>query len=235
MVKDLLPKAEIITVGTSEEEMKKPFVEDLYETPEERARLEAERDEILKQLSNDDVDFDLSKARKIGTIGDQTVYVEDCGIDFDALLQARALETLAKLESGESGGRVSYVESLESGERLESGGRLESGERLESGGRLESGERLESGGRLGSGGRLASVESLESEESLEAKPTGKKTARDKFKSCENCDMEIVDRILVCAGCKKVAYCNYRCQKAHWKKHKKTCSYALKKEAKDRTG
>jgi len=116
MVKDLLPKAEIITVGTSEEEMKKPFVEDLYETPEERARLEAERDEILKQLSNDDVDFDLSKARKIGTIGDQTVYVEDCGIDFDALLQARALETLAKLESGESGGRVSYVESLESGE-----------------------------------------------------------------------------------------------------------------------
>ena len=216
-MKDLLPKAEIITVGTSEEEMKKPFVEDLYETPEERARLEAERDEILKQLSNDDVDFDLSKARKIGTIGDQTVYVEDCGIDFDALLQARALETLAKLESGESGGRVSYVESLESGERLESGGRLESGERLES------------------GGRLASVESLESEESLEAKPTGKKTARDKFKSCENCDMEIVDRILVCAGCKKVAYCNYRCQKAHWKKHKKTCSYALKKEAKDRTG
>ena len=204
-MKDLLPKAEIITVGTSEEEMKKPFVEDLYETPEERARLEAERDEILKQLSNDDVDFDLSKARKIGTIGDQTVYVEDCGIDFDALLQARALETLAKLESGESGGRVSYVESLESGERLESGG------------------------------RLASVESLESEESLEAKPTGKKTARDKFKSCENCDMEIVDRILVCAGCKKVAYCNYRCQKAHWKKHKKTCSYALKKEAKDRTG
>ena len=88
-MKDLLPKAEIITVGTSEEEMKKPFVEDLYETPEERARLEAERDEILKQLSNDDVDFDLSKARKIGTIGDQTVYVEDCGIDFDALLQAR--------------------------------------------------------------------------------------------------------------------------------------------------
>ena len=228
-MKDLLPKAEIITVGTSEEEMKKPFVEDLYETPEERARLEAERDEILKQLSNDDVDFDLSKARKIGTIGDQTVYVEDCGIDFDALLQARALETLAKLESGESGGRVSYVESLESGGRVSYVESLESGERLESGGRLESGERLESGGRL------ASVESLESEESLEAKPTGKKTARDKFKSCENCDMEIVDRILVCAGCKKVAYCNYRCQKAHWKKHKKTCSYALKKEAKDRTG
>ena len=32
---------------------------------------------------------------------------------------------------------------------------------------------------------------------------------------------------MCAGCKKVAYCNYRCQKAHWKQHKKTCSYALK--------
>ncbi len=63
----------------------------------------------------------------------------------------------------------------------------------------------------------------------------KKTARDKFRACENCDTEIVDRILVCAGCKKVAYCNYRCQKAHWKQHKKTCSYALKKDNKERTG
>ena len=196
MVKGLLPKAEIITVGTSEEEMKKPFVEDLLETPEERARLEAERDEILKQLSSDDVDFDLSKARKIGTIGDQTVYVEDCGIDFDTLLQARALETLASLESVDGIESVEYVD-----------------------GTLEYVD-----------GSLEAVD-----ESLEAKPAGKKTARDKFKSCENCDMEIVDRILVCAGCKKVAYCNYRCQKAHWKRHKKTCSYALKKEAKDRTG
>ena len=59
----------------------------------------------------------------------------------------------------------------------------------------------------------------------------KKTARDKFRACENCDTEIVDRILVCAGCKKVVYCNYRCQKAHWKQHKKTCSYSLKKDNK----
>ncbi len=63
----------------------------------------------------------------------------------------------------------------------------------------------------------------------------KKTARDKFKTCENCQLVINERIQVCAGCKKVAYCNYRCQKAHWKVHKKTCSYALKKDAKDRTG
>ena len=67
---DLLHKADIAAVGL-----------------EERARLEAEKDEILHQLSKD-VDFDLSRARKIGTIGDQTVYVEDCGIDFDALREA---------------------------------------------------------------------------------------------------------------------------------------------------
>ena len=63
----------------------------------------------------------------------------------------------------------------------------------------------------------------------------RKTARDKFKTCENCGSEIVERILVCAGCKKVAYCNFRCQKANWKLHKKTCSYALKKDVKDCTG
>ncbi len=63
----------------------------------------------------------------------------------------------------------------------------------------------------------------------------KKTARDKFKTCENCQLVINERIQVCAGCKKVAYCNYRCQKAHWKVHKKSCSYALKKDTKDRTG
>ena len=50
--------------------MSKPFVEDLHETPEERARLEAEKNKILCQLSKD-AGFDLSRARKIGTIGDQ--------------------------------------------------------------------------------------------------------------------------------------------------------------------
>ncbi len=61
------------------------------------------------------------------------------------------------------------------------------------------------------------------------------TARDKFKMCENCGLEIVGRILLCAGCKKVAYCNFRCQKASWKVHKKTCSYALRKDGKESTG
>ena len=184
MLADLLPKADIAAVGLCEEEMSKPFVEDLHETPEERARLEAEKDEILRQLSKD-VDFDLSRARKIGTIRDQTVYVVDCGIDFDALLEAREMEQQAKVYVKES-----VLDDLR---------------------------------------RLLQPQDPE----VNSKP--KKTARDKFRACENCDTEIVDRILVCAGCKKVAYCNYRCQKAHWKQHKKTCSYALKKDNKERTG
>ena len=84
---DVLPKADIAAVGLCEEEMSKPFVEDLHETAEERVRLETEKDEIMCQLSKN-VDFDFSRVRKIGTIGDQTVYVEDCGINFDALLEA---------------------------------------------------------------------------------------------------------------------------------------------------
>ena len=60
-------------------------------------------------------------------------------------------------------------------------------------------------------------------------PTKKKTmARDKFRNCENCQMGITDRIRVCSGCKKVAYCNSTCQKTHWKTHKKVCSYAVQK-------
>ena len=39
MLADLLPKADIAAVGLCEEEMSKPFVEDLHETAEERARL----------------------------------------------------------------------------------------------------------------------------------------------------------------------------------------------------
>ena len=96
MLADLLPKADIAAVGLCEEEMSKPFVEDLHETPEERARIEAEKDKILCQLSKD-VDFDLSRARKIGTIENQAVNVEDCGIDFDVLLEARELEQQAKV------------------------------------------------------------------------------------------------------------------------------------------
>ena len=54
-------------------------------------------------------------------------------------------------------------------------------------------------------------------------------ARDKFRFCENCGLEIEDKILVCSSCKKVAYCNRQCQKAHWKAHKKTCSHKVNKE------
>ena len=54
-------------------------------------------------------------------------------------------------------------------------------------------------------------------------------AREKFRFCENCGSEIEDKILVCSSCKKVAYCNRQCQKAHWKAHKKTCSHKGTKE------
>ena len=57
----------------------------------------------------------------------------------------------------------------------------------------------------------------------------KKTARDKFKECENCHMEISDKIRVCSACKRVAYCNSNCQKEHWKLHKQACSHYLKKD------
>lgn len=60
-------------------------------------------------------------------------------------------------------------------------------------------------------------------------------ARSKLKFCDNCGQEIVTRVQVCAGCKRVAYCNFRCQKASWKLHKKTCSYALRKDGKESTG
>ncbi len=54
------------------------------------------------------------------------------------------------------------------------------------------------------------------------------TARDRFKNCAHCNTVIKDRIQLCSGCKKVAYCNSVCQKANWKTHKKTCTYTAKK-------
>ena len=66
MLADLLPKADRAAVGLCEEEMSKPFVEDLHEIPEERARLEAEEDEILCQLSKD-VDFEQERLGLSGT------------------------------------------------------------------------------------------------------------------------------------------------------------------------
>ena len=65
--------------------------------------------------------------------------------------------------------------------------------------------------------------------SLQPSVKARKTARDKFKVCENCRLEILDRIRVCSACKRVAYCNNDCQKGHWKTHKLTCSYYLKKD------
>ena len=62
----------------------------------------------------------------------------------------------------------------------------------------------------------------------EARSKARKTARDKFRHCEKCSQEIQERIHLCAGCKKVAYCNNQCQKSHWKQHKKTCSYIIQK-------
>lgn len=62
---------------------------------------------------------------------------------------------------------------------------------------------------------------------VDAKSKARKTARDKFRHCENCSQEIMERIHLCAGCKKVAYCNNQCQKSHWKQHKKTCTYIQK--------
>lgn len=61
----------------------------------------------------------------------------------------------------------------------------------------------------------------------DTKSKNRKTARDKFRRCENCEQEILERIQLCAGCKKVAYCNIRCQKSHWKQHKKSCTYVQK--------
>lgn len=86
-----------------------------------------------------------------------------------------------------------------------------------------------------SNGSVEDMDEVESTGSTGSSSRSRTTARDRFKTCVNCNETILDRIQLCAGCKKVAYCNFRCQKAHWKTHKQTCSYALKKDPKDRTG
>ena len=69
-----------------------------------------------------------------------------------------------------------------------------------------------------------------SEDSLEQQDVRlKKTARDKFRFCGNCDKPVMKKILVCAGCKKVCYCDMTCQKSHWKKHKMLCDYVRNKK------
>lgn len=57
----------------------------------------------------------------------------------------------------------------------------------------------------------------------------KKTARDKFRFCGLCDKPVTKKILVCAGCKRVCYCDISCQKIHWKKHKTLCDFVKNKK------
>ena len=64
---------------------------------------------------------------------------------------------------------------------------------------------------------------------------GKVTFRDKFNTCSFCTVPISDRIRICSGCRNAAYCNSKCQKSHWKEHKKKCVYALTKDQKEVTG
>jgi hypothetical protein len=45
--------------------------------------------------------------------------------------------------------------------------------------------------------------------------------------CAKCDFAGIS-ISKCAKCKKVYYCSFVCQKAHWKLHKKTCIEKRKK-------
>lgn len=63
----------------------------------------------------------------------------------------------------------------------------------------------------------------------------KVTFRDKFSSCSYCNQSISDHIRICSGCRKVCYCDSKCQKSHWKVHKKMCFYALSKDMKSTTG
>lgn len=86
------------------------------------------------------------------------------------------------------------------------------------------------GGKGDGGGKEDQTRSSSSSIITETRPRLRKTARDKFQHCDNCGEEIADRIQLCSGCKKVAYCNNHCQKAHWKHHKKTCAYHVQKPA-----
>lgn len=76
----------------------------------------------------------------------------------------------------------------------------------------------------------------EGSESDDSSEESRAAARIKLKFCDNCGQEILTKkVYACAGCKQVAYCNFRCQKSSWKVHKKTCSYALRKDGKESTG
>merc|ERR1712154_203445 len=40
--------------------------------------------------------------------------------------------------------------------------------------------------------------------------------------CASCRQPFTSKRSKCSGCGKVAYCNSKCQRKHWKKHKKIC-------------
>lgn len=45
------------------------------------------------------------------------------------------------------------------------------------------------------------------------------------KACFTC-LNFVDKLLVCSGCQCTYYCNNKCQKEDWKRHKKECCMNL---------
>ena len=44
--------------------------------------------------------------------------------------------------------------------------------------------------------------------------------------CAECGEEGGDSLKMCMSCKLVKYCNAKCQKKHWPKHKKTCKSCM---------
>lgn len=48
-----------------------------------------------------------------------------------------------------------------------------------------------------------------------------KRSNDSMKKCEYCGVR-KEKMLRCGQCKSVHYCSKKCQRPHWKKHKKTC-------------
>mmetsp|Transcript_16934 Transcript_16934/g.26420 ORF Transcript_16934/g.26420 Transcript_16934/m.26420 type:complete len:539 (-) Transcript_16934:176-1792(-) len=49
-----------------------------------------------------------------------------------------------------------------------------------------------------------------------------KQKRKEDRCCEYCQKRPDTKLLICSGCHESAYCNSKCQHAHWKEHKKTC-------------
>ena len=95
-------------------------------------------------------------------------------------------------------------------------------------------EKREVGSKVDSSKPSAEIPDTVSSSATDSKRS-KVTFRDKFNTCSFCEAPISDRIRICSGCRKVCYCNSRCQKSHWKTHKRNCVYALSKDQKETTG